>query len=195
MSERELTRADVEALRSNEYVVTLVTRKGDVRGWAHECDIHHAGFRKMHKALFVFVWSPDRRQILIKYNRSGERENMWSAVGTHVYYGEDYYSAAVRELNAKLGLGLSMKAAQSRLRFVFPQEPSIGTQMEHIRVYSFVLNSGEVVKSKEPLLALPFDDIKHCLQEIDLITAPVFRMLISRFAREYTTSPKWRDML
>ena len=67
--------------------------------------------------------------------------------------------------------------------------------MEHIRVYSFVLNSGEVIKSKEPLITLPFDSIKYSLHKVDLSVAPVFRMLLSKFTREFTTGLKWRDML
>jgi isopentenyldiphosphate isomerase len=192
---RNLTRAEAEAMQNAESMVTLVTRKGEVRGWAHEDDVHTFGMRRMHKAMQIFVWSPDREDIIIKFNLSGEREHTWSPVGTHIYFREDYYSAAVRELNAKLGLGLSMNAAQKRMRYVFQQDACIGTKMEHIRVYSFVLNYGEVMKSKEPLLALPFDSIKNSIHNVDLITAPVFRMLISRFSREFTTSPKWRDML
>ncbi len=192
---REFTQADVEAFQGTEPLVTLVTRIGVSRGWAPESEVHMPGYKKMHKAMHIFVWSPDRREILIKFNRSGESVNMWSSIRTHVYYAEDYYAAAVRELNTKLGLGLSMNAARNRMRFLFYQEACIGTKMEHIRVYSFVLNSGEVIKSKEPLITLPFDSIKYSLHKVDLSVAPVFRMLLSKFTREFTTGLKWRDML
>jgi len=192
---RELTQAEVEAMQSSKPMVTLVDRKGHIRGYADEDEIHVRGNRKPHRAMQIFVWSPDKQEIIIKLNRSGECKNMWGAIGTHVYYAEDYIAAAVRELNTKLGLGLSMRAAQGRLRFVFQQDACLGTKMEHIRFYTFVLNSGEVVKSKEPLMSLPFDDIKHSVHEINLVTAPVFRLLISRFIRNFTGGPAWRNIL
>lgn len=192
---RDLAQADVEALQSTEPIVTLVNRRGDIRGYAPESEVHKEGSRRQHRALQIFVWSPDRQEILIKFDRSGERVGMWGAVGTHVYYAEDYHAAAMRELNTKLGLGLSLKATNNRLRFVFPHFACIGTKMEHLRVYSFVLNSGEVVKSREPLMALSFDSLKNSIHSINLATAPVFRLLLTKFAREFTTSPNWRNIL
>jgi hypothetical protein len=195
MSGREFTQADVEAFQGTEPLVTLVSRIGVTHGWAPESEVHMPGYKKMHKAMHIFIWSPDKREIIVKFNQSGESENMWSSVRTHVYYAEDYYAAAVRELNTKLGLGLSMSAARNRMRFILHQEACIGTKMEHIRLYSFVLNSGEVIKSKEPLMTLPFDSVKYSLHKTDLPVAPVFRMLLSKFAREFTTGYKWREIL
>lgn len=193
---KDLIRADVEKMGGIESIVTLVNREGLLRGYAREADVHERGARRMHKAVQVFIWSPDKQQIVIKFNRSGECEKTWGTIATHVYYAEDYYAAMVRELNTKFSLGLSILAAQNRMRLMFNQDACIGTKMEHIRLYSLVLNSGEVVKSKEPMLAVPFDSLRDILYDnSDFVIAPVFRLLFNKFRYKFTTSPRWRDML
>ena len=176
-------------------MVTLVNRRGEVIGHAPELEVHMPGQRRKHRGLQVLVWSPDRKELIIRYRSNGEDAEKWAnAVITHISQCENFFSAAIRELQTGLGIVLTQAQAIARLRPLFVKEPVLGTKMHLLEVYSFVLYSGEIIVSKDMLKSITFDGVRSMMYGTPDIS-PQFRLVINDFRRKFVSGPLWRNRL
>jgi isopentenyldiphosphate isomerase len=195
MFRRPLSPHEAAKIAEKEPVVTIVNRKGFPVGYASEKEVHCCNPIDMHRGIQIIVVSADRKEIVARYRTSGEHQFHWVNAGvTHVYYGEEFSDAARREINQGLGLGITKATLENRLKFLFLEKPCLGTNMEFIRVYSLVLNSGEFVKSKDPLQTFTLLNLVNRLDELDRIS-PTFRLIMRNFAEKIVVGSRWRNAL
>jgi hypothetical protein len=181
MFRKPLSPYEAAELAEKEPVVTIVNRKGLPVGYASEKEVHCSRPIDMHRGIQIIVISADKQEMVARYQTHGEHQFYWGNAGiTHVYYGEEFNTAARREINKSLGLGMTSASLVDRLRFLFLKKPCLGTNMEFIRVYSLVLKSGEFIKSKDPLRTLPLLNINSRLYELDRIS-PTFSLIMRSF--------------
>ncbi|MEI7929829.1 MAG: NUDIX domain-containing protein, partial [Verrucomicrobiales bacterium] len=129
-----LTRAyDLHPLKAipqkGDEVFDVVDGNDQVTGQATRAEVHAKGL--LHRAVHVFVFN--RRGDLLLQKRSHLKDShpgVWdSSVSGHVDSGEDYESAAVRELEEEMGISNSDPEEIARLA------PSPATGWEHLRLY------------------------------------------------------------
>ncbi len=94
----------------------------------------HGDPRLLHHTSHVVVFHPDKQRILLQ-KRSISKDiqpGRWdTAVGGHVDEGEDFLSAALRELREELGVSV----AAGELRYLFDSRIRNEIESEDVRVY------------------------------------------------------------
>lgn len=100
-------------------------------------EVHGQGL--MHRAVHVLVFNKKHDCLLQKRSHLKDRQPcVWdSSAAGHLDAGEDYETAARRELEEELGI------TDARLVEVATLPPTEGTGMEHVRLYA-ALYSGRV---------------------------------------------------
>lgn len=118
--------------QSADELFDVVDQNDRVIGRARRADVHARGLR--HRAVHVLVFDPEGR--LGVQRRSFEKDTLpgtWTtSCSGHVDAGEDYFSAARRELAEEIGIAL---VDPSRLIFCFGLAACRKTGMEFVHVY------------------------------------------------------------
>ena len=89
----------------------------------------------IHRTAHVFVFHPDGRHILLQLRRKDKdiQPGKWdTSVGGHQDLGEDYETAARRELKEELGF-----EGEAELKFLFDAKIRNEIESENTRVYGF----------------------------------------------------------
>jgi isopentenyl-diphosphate delta-isomerase len=128
-----------------EDIFDIVNERDEVIGRAPRSDVHARGL--LHRAVHVLVFNGNGEMFLQKRSMAKDREpGRWGAACSgHVDSGEDYDTAAVRELGEELG----WRPAEP-LKRVLRIEACRETDQEFVWVYrcngegSFTLNQEEV---------------------------------------------------
>ena len=113
----------------------IVDESGRVIGTAsrREC---HGNPALIHRTAHVVVFHPDGKRILLQKRRMDKdiQPGKWdTAVGGHLDHGEDYETAARREMGEELGLPSDLP-----LRFLFDAKIRNDVESENVRVFSTV---------------------------------------------------------
>lgn len=120
------------AAQSPDELFDVVDENDCVVGQAARAEVHRLGL--FHRAVHIFVFDDGGNVILQK--RSLAKDTAPGLFSTscagHVDSGENYDSAAIRELDEELGI--SAEAAKN-LRFLFAMPPCEELGWEFIRVY------------------------------------------------------------
>ena len=126
-------------------IFDIVNERDEVIGRAPRRQVHDQGLR--HRAAHVLLFDPQGRLFLQKRAAQKDRHpNVWdSSAAGHVDSGEDYDTAAVRELHEELGVRLA-----APLRRLFKLAACEATGQEFVWVYQgessgpFVLHPDEI---------------------------------------------------
>ena len=113
----------------------IVDETGKVIGTAlrREC---HGNPALIHRTAHVVVFHPDGKRILLQKRRMDKdiQPGKWdTAVGGHLDHGEDYETAARREMREELGLSSDLP-----LRFLFDAKIRNSVESENVRVFSVI---------------------------------------------------------
>jgi isopentenyl-diphosphate delta-isomerase len=115
----------------HEELFDVVDEADRVIGQAPRSQVH--AHRWLHRAVHVFVFNP-RGDVLIQKRSAGKDEyplRYTSSASGHLHAGEDYLSAAHRELDEELGLSGGLEFLRK-----FPAGPE--TSYEHSALYRMV---------------------------------------------------------
>ena len=94
----------------------------------------------LHRAIHVVVFHPDGKRMLLQKRLKTKRiqPGKWdSAVGGHLASGEDYETAARRELAEELGISTPVE-----LKHLFDSRIRNEIESEDVRVFSAVIGEG-----------------------------------------------------
>ena len=133
-----------------EELFDIVDDQGNVIGSAPRSKCH-GDPSLIHRTAHVFVFHPDGNKILLQLRRKDKdiQPGKWdTSVGGHLDLGEDFETAARRELKEELGY-----AGNADLNHLFDSRIRNEIESENTRVYS-VVSSG------------PFDFQKSEIEEI-----------------------------
>ena len=138
-------------------MVDLVTADDVVIGLAPRCCVHGNPALR-HRTVHVVVMAADGRILLQKRSLTKDiQPGKWdTAVGGHIAHGEDYETAARREMHEELGLPSSLP-----LDYLFAMTVSNDIETENSRVYR-VFSEGPFTMQAEELSDIRFwswDDI------------------------------------
>jgi len=113
-----------------EEVFDVVDEEDNVVGQATRAEVHAKAL--MHRAVHVFVFGKKGQLLLQKRSRFKDvHPETWdSSVAGHVDSGEDYATAAVRELEEEMGI--AVEEAPRELAHIKPCE---GTGWEQVKLY------------------------------------------------------------
>ena len=137
----------------------IVDENGNVIGTAprEKC---HGDPSLIHRTAHVFVIHPDGQHILLQLRRKDKdiQPGKWdTSVGGHLDHGEDFETAARRELREELGF-----TGTADLEFLFDAKIRNEIESENTRVYSLTTDGPFVFQESE------IDDIRFwSLDEID----------------------------
>ena len=128
-----------------EDIFDIVNERDEVIGRAPRSEVHARGL--LHRAVHVLVFNARGEMFLQKRSKTKDREpSRWGAACSgHVDSGEDYDTAALRELGEELGW-----QPGSRLERILRIEACRETDQEFVWVYRcngegpFTLNADEV---------------------------------------------------
>lgn len=137
--------ANVKAGQNPQELFDVVDERDQVIGRATRKEVHEKNLR--HRAIYVFIFGADRRIYLQKRSMLKDyAPGAWAAsCSGHLDAGEDYDTAAVRELKEELGLSCA-ETPERWLRYRACEE----TGWEFVWVYRmgsdgpFVLNEAEI---------------------------------------------------
>jgi isopentenyldiphosphate isomerase len=129
---------------SREEWFDVVNDRDEVVSRALRAEVHARGL--WHRAVHVLVFGADRRVFLQKRSMSKDLSpGLWdSSCSGHLDAGEDYDSAAVRELTEEIGITVS--APPERW---FRLTPSVATGWEFVWVYCLNHNGPFVLHPEE----------------------------------------------
>lgn len=143
-----------------------------VIGQAPRGEVHARGL--LHRAVSIFVFNA--RGELLLHRRSSQKDEyplrITSSASGHLDAGEDYATAAVRELNEELGLTVSLEFAAS-----FPA--SADTANEHTHLY-IARTDAEPVPDPDEIAELEWaspDEVKRRIANNPDDFTPPFRLL------------------
>ena len=165
----------------------VVDESDHVLRQASRDEVHAQGL--MHRAVHVLVFTRKGDCLLQKRSMLKDRlPGVWdSSAAGHLDAGEDYLSAAVRELEEELGLHVE----PSQLEFLAKIPASPDTGMEHVKLYALHDCEGKVhfpaaeISAVLPLPAAVIDSwFERCPEDF----APSFR-LCWQIARRTETTP------
>ena len=117
---------------NSEEVFEIYNESGDKVGLASRSECH-GNPQLIHRTAHVVVYHPDGRILLQKRSLNKDiQPGKWdTAVGGHVMPGEDYETAARREMGEELGL-----AATLPLRWLFDAKIRNQVESEDVRVFA-----------------------------------------------------------
>ena len=117
----------------SEELFDIVDEQGNVIGTAPRSKCH-GDPSLIHRTAHVFVFHPDGNSILLQLRRKDKdiQPGKWdTSVGGHLDHGEDYETAACRELREELGF-----SGVADLKFLFDAKIRNEIESENTRVYS-----------------------------------------------------------
>ena len=117
----------------SEELFDIVDENGKVIGTASRSRCH-GDPSLIHRTAHVFVFHPDGKRILLQLRRKDKdiQPGKWdTSVGGHLDHGEDYETAARRELREELGY-----PGTAELRFLFDAKIRNNVESENTRVYA-----------------------------------------------------------
>lgn len=149
-------------LNSEQEVFEIVDENDKVVGTAlrSEC---HGNPSLIHRTAHVVVFNSDGR-ILLQKRSSGKdiQPGKWdTAVGGHLMPGEDYLSAARREMSEELGIPENLP-----MEYLFDSKIRNDIESENIRVFATVFD-GPFSFPQEEIEELRFWSQAEILQEIN----------------------------
>lgn len=118
-----------------EELFDIVDENGTVIGTAPRSRCH-GDPSLIHRTAHVFVFHPDGKRILLQLRRKDKdiQPGKWdTSVGGHLDHGEDYETAARRELREELGF-----TGEAVLKHLFDSRIRNEIESENTRVYSLV---------------------------------------------------------
>ncbi|MDD4818398.1 MAG: NUDIX domain-containing protein [Victivallaceae bacterium] len=108
----------------------------------------HGNPALLHRAVHVAVFHPDGARLLLQKRKQCKdiQPGKWdTAVGGHLTPGEDWLSAACRELHEELGIA----AAPDKLTPLFDLKIRNRIESEDVRVYKLVRSGGFTIQESE----------------------------------------------
>lgn len=120
---------------SSDELFDIVDEAGNVIGTAARSECH-GNPSLIHRTAHVVVIHPDGKRILLQKRRMDKdiQPGKWdTAVGGHLDHGEDFETAARREMREELGLSPDLP-----LRFLFDAKIRNSVESENVRVFSAV---------------------------------------------------------
>jgi isopentenyldiphosphate isomerase len=143
----------------SEELFDIVDEQGNVIGTAPRSKCH-GDPSLIHRTAHVFVFHPDGNSILLQLRRKDKdiQPGKWdTSVGGHLDHGEDYETAAYRELREELGF-----TGSAELKILFDAEIRNEIESENTRVYSLTTEGPFSFQKSE------IDDIRFwSFEEID----------------------------
>ena len=118
-----------------EELFDIVDENGVVIGTAPRSKCH-GDPSLIHRTAHVFVFHPDGDHLLLQLRRMDKdiQPGKWdTSVGGHLDHGEDYETAARRELKEELGF-----SGNAELNFLFDDKIRNEIESENTRVYSII---------------------------------------------------------
>ncbi|QPJ65948.1 MAG: NUDIX domain-containing protein [Candidatus Nitrohelix vancouverensis] len=154
----------------------VVDAQDHIIGQATRREVHQKGW--MHRSVHIFVLNPAGDLFLQKRAESkDENPGLWdSSTSGHVDAGEDYDTAAHRELQEELGI-------KSDLKIAFSLSACPQTFNEHVRVYSchtdqtIIINRDEISEGR----FWTFEEIEIALQSPSNQFTSSFVLIWNRF--------------
>lgn len=119
----------------SEELFDIVDENGVVIGTAPRSKCH-GDPSLIHRTAHVFVFHPDGDHLLLQLRRMDKdiQPGKWdTSVGGHLDHGEDYETAARRELKEELGF-----SGNAELNFLFDDKIRNEIESENTRVYSII---------------------------------------------------------
>lgn len=138
----------------------LINEKGDVIGQALRTECH-GNPKLLHRAVHVIIFHPDTGDILLqKRNMLKDiQPGKWdTAVGGHLNLGEDYLTAAVREMGEELQL-----PSATPLEYLFDSQIRNEIESENIQVFA-AKHPGPFAFQKEEIDTVRFFDTEALRQ-------------------------------
>ena len=137
----------------------IVDENGIVIGTAPRSKCH-GDPSLIHRTAHVFVFHPDGQHILLQLRRKDKdiQPGKWdTSVGGHLDHGEDFETAALRELKEELGF-----SGTAELEFLFDAKIRNEIESENTRVFSLISDGPFSFQKSE------IDDIRFwSFEEID----------------------------
>ena len=158
--------------QSPDELFDVVDDSDRVVGQARRADVHAQGL--LHRAVHIFVFN-ERNELLLQMRSAAKDEyplTYTSSASGHVDSGEDYDSAAHRELSEELGLS-------GELRRLHKFKASAATSNEHTVLY-FHRTTASVRFDSHEIEHVEYVDpesVQHRMQAAPEKFAPAFRTL------------------
>jgi isopentenyl-diphosphate Delta-isomerase len=160
----------------SEEIFDVVDEADQVVGQAPRPVVHAQNL--LHRAVSIFVLRIDGRLLLqLRSDSKDQYPGCYtSSASGHVDSGEDYESAAVRELREELSLELPIEYLAK-----FPGGPE--TAFEFTRLYQLVTDVEPTLDPEEIVSAefLPLDEIASMIEQSPEQFTPPFRVLFDWF--------------
>ncbi|OGV50469.1 MAG: hypothetical protein A2017_01555 [Lentisphaerae bacterium GWF2_44_16] len=143
-------------------IFEIVDENNNVIGTARRSECH-GNPKLIHRTAHVVVYSEDGKILLQKRSKSKDiQPGKWdTAVGGHLMPGEDFETAARREMAEELGIKKSVP-----LSFLFDMKIRNNIESENVRVFSTV-SSGPFSCPKEEIDEVKFWSIPDILNELE----------------------------
>lgn len=158
----------------------IVDFQDRVIGQAPRSEVH--AHRWLHRAVHIFVFN-SRGELLI-HQRSATKDEcplkFTSSASGHLHAGEDYDTAAVRELDEELSL-------RARLEYLTKLPAGPETSYEHSALYKTVTDEPPKFLAEEILTGdyYPLDKIAAWVRERPDDFTPCFRSLWAWYAEQF----------
>ncbi|WOO41744.1 NUDIX hydrolase [Rubellicoccus peritrichatus] len=134
-------------LSSNQEIFDVVDEHDQIVGQRTRGDVHRE--KLLHRAVHIFVFNSDGQLYIQRRSPNKDQlPNCWtSSCSGHVDSGEDYDTAAIRELGEELAINLEN---DEPLKFLFKHDACRKTGWEFVHIYS-LLWDGPVVFDPEEI--------------------------------------------
>lgn len=181
----ELTRHyDMNPLKdkpqSGTEIFDVVDENDTITGTSSRAEVHERNL--MHRAVHIFVFNKNGDLYLQKRSMGKDMNpGVWdSSVSGHLDSGEDYLSAAIRELSEEMGIE---EVSPEELKEVSSISPSEQTGWEHIRL--FTLNHvGSIhfpAAEIDSMMPFPLEEIRMWSERRPEDFSPAFLIMFRSF--------------
>lgn len=127
-----------------EEIFDVVDQNDEVISTAVRAEVHQN--KLMHRAVHILVY--DHQERVLVQQRGFDKDcspGLWdTSAGGHVDSGEDYDSAAIREMAEELGV-----VSDSGLKYLFKLPASAQTGLEFVQVYEAFISAVPVLQASE----------------------------------------------
>jgi isopentenyldiphosphate isomerase len=158
-------------MKKNEEYFDIVDDSGKIIGKASRSECH-GNPALIHRTVHAVVYHPDGRILLQKRskNKDIQPEKWDTAVGGHLDCGEDFQTAAVREIKEELGISVNF----SELEYLADAEIRNDIESENIKIYKLI-SSGPFKFQKEEISEIRFwkiDELRTAVSETPELFTP-----------------------
>ena len=147
----EARRAKIKDACGGESLI-VIDNEDTVMAYSPSHFIHDRWPYQKHRRTYVIVLTPGRREIVLR-----KREGVWtSAASRHVYYKENYFEAAVRALEEKIGIEHVHKGKLKKV--VYEKLADAWNDWEASEVYTYVLPNLTELASSSKITSIPIEE-------------------------------------